>query len=338
MRDVRPNGFWQIVCIAMSTSIQIASFSFPSFSIIYAKVFSLTISKFKKLFGSCKTNGIHNSSVMCCWCRRRCHSILCMCVWRKWILLFGEKRDVEQLPERWLSVRLQLVSVRCNFLSVRMDGMNCQAKQDKWLWHWRHKNTQRQRKQPHKRTKQTHWTKLFSVWQISWHEFAAWTQKCAFGWLGFARNALAKWLLLFIIAAVLCAHNTTNRLWRTHSSNEMVSARWQWRLPCHDHRLLTIRNEFRGNYYRVLERRRRWSAKKEGARGREGEIKRAKRRPVDRNVAKSVLLYIEFGFTHENRNTFQHFHPIEPFPRRNLFVCGEFMGHIWGEDVYMCSH
>lgn len=112
----------------------------------------------------------------------------------------------------------------------------------------------------------------------------------------------------------------------------MVSARWKIEVAArYNHRLLTIRNEFSGNYgYRVLKR---------CSRLREREHVYVHTVPFDRNVAKSVLLYIEFGFIHENRNTFQHFHPTSNLFRETKFICVHWIYvPAYGVKMFTCVH
>lgn len=167
----RPNGFWQIVCIAMSTSIQIASFSFPFFSIIFESVFHNH--EFEKLSVHTRQMeytirqlaiAIHSNS-------------LTRSYMTKMNITFLRETFVEQLPTllivRSFATRFIWWLCCCNF--HRVISLSFHPKQDKWLRHWRHKNNQT-REMLHDKTlertnERTPWPKLFSVWQISWHEF-----------------------------------------------------------------------------------------------------------------------------------------------------------------------
>lgn len=102
-------GFWQIVCIAMSTSIQIAWFASP-FYIIYESVF--TIPKFKS-FSFIKDKMEYTIRQLLLL-----RSLDLM--WRKWILLFGVKRCRAIANVDCPAVRNSSTTRRrccCNFLS-----------------------------------------------------------------------------------------------------------------------------------------------------------------------------------------------------------------------------
>lgn len=238
----------------MSTSIQIASFSFAPFrSVIFVKVFSQ--SRNSKAFGLYKTNGIHNSSDAI-----GAHSLDLM--WRKWILRSVEWNDVEQLPT--LIVRPSAARrSRCNFPlghivawmrtarpnkinGFSIDGTKIAKTKDA---------TQRKRNE-----------NTFGQSCSCWVTNLLACILCKSVLVGLS-ECLAKCSLLFIFAAVLCANNSTNRhtpfaIGRPiHRKRKVVSAaaaaaaKGGRRVPgpplAH-----WIRNHFRESYYRALERRR----------------------------------------------------------------------------------
>lgn len=309
------------------------------------------IPKFKSFFGWRKTNGIHNSSVG----RFNSGRALSLDLARrdeKWILLLLEVKrcraianvdcpSVSQLVDSLVALQFSIGShrrrsprgyespERNKINGFGIDGTNNKPTKD-----------------ANQSSERAHWPKVvFRVTNsLAWILYIRYTRtwKCAA--VGLSECPGTKCLLLF--AFVVCTKCDKQALDYSTIHREKWCQRWgKGGLPRGMATTCLLSETNLEEIIIVVQLGRRRASSEKTRRTSSG----GSTAPVDRNVAKSVLLYIEFGFTHDHRNTFQHFHPMDSpsnlFARRNLFVCVCAWAH-WiyvkgaacGAKMFTCVH